>query len=197
MAATIAMTMGLGATTVVAPDAGAQTLQLLQSPSAEVVQQYEELSPEDEKSFHEGQANATGGNGLLNSEFGLGWCIDNRLATPTTDSGSYEVRKLTGQSGNYGNSLSIDSDIEKAAIAVTKKMIEDYKAGRRGEVSVKNRVLQALLSNNLGYLNKVREPIHYSKADALVSNDQFEELTGFSIKRAPVSYTHLTLPTKA
>ena len=185
MAATIAMTMGLGATTVVAPDAGAQTLQLLKSPSAEVVQQYDKLSQEDEKSFHDGQANAKGGSGLLNSEFGLGWCIDNRLALPTTDSGSYEVRKLTGQSGNYGNSLSIDPDIEKAAIAVTKKMIEDYKAGREGEVSVKNRVLQALLSNNLGYLNDVREPIHYSKADAFISNGQFEELTGFSIQRAP------------
>ena len=48
MAATVAMAMGLGATTVVVPGAGAQTMQLLNSSSSTVRAAYEPL-PDDIK----------------------------------------------------------------------------------------------------------------------------------------------------
>ena len=135
MAATVAMAMGMGTTAVVTPISAAQTLQMLQKPASEVTSYYEELSPADEQAFYEGQKVAAGSGDLLDSEFGVGWCIDYRLDIPRTDPGSYEVRKLTGRSGNHGDSLAIDPDIQKAAIAVTKKMIADNKAGNAAAVN--------------------------------------------------------------
>ncbi|MBP3948407.1 hypothetical protein [Corynebacterium sp. Marseille-P3884] len=192
MAATIAMTMGLGATTVVAPDAGAQTLQLLQSKSPEVRAAYEPL-PDDVKQQTEEALLARNneenrGVNLLGSGKGPGWCIDFAIPSPSNNPADYELRKLTGQSGNYGDSISINEDIETAAIHVAKMMVKEYNlpATERnsGKIQKLNYVLQALLTNNLSALNQVRADIKEGK---YVGTADFREITGFDINYVRVA----------
>ena len=186
MAATIAMTMGLGATTVVAPVSGAQTMALLQSDSQTVRAAYEPL-PDDVKQQTEGSLldrknEESISVNLLGTGKGPGWCIDYAIPSPSNNPADYELRKLTGQSGNYGDSTSINADIETAAIHVTKQMIKEYNLSSfdRNNEKIKklNYVLQALLTNNLSALNQIRADIKEGK---YISTADFREFTGFDI----------------
>gem|GEM_PF-3234935 len=186
MAATIAMTMGLGATTVVAPVSGAQTMALLQSDSQTVRAAYEPL-PDDvtqqtESSLLDRKNEENISVNLLGTGKGPGWCIDYAIPSPSNDPADYELRKLTGQSGNYGDSTSINADIETAAIHVTKQMIKEYNLSSfdRSNEKIKklNYVLQALLTNNLSALNQIRADIDEGK---YISTADFREFTGFDI----------------
>lgn len=176
MAATVAMTMGLGATTVVAPQAIADDVQriLVGNSADDVMGAYEKLPAADLQKLPNGQAQAA-------------WCIDyaNR-GLPE----NMELRKLTGQSGAYGTDLTIDPDIQKAAINVTKELIKAHKAGDDVREQKMNFILQGLLGNNLGYLNKVRSNILEGKRDSMngmlegpvVRANEFTQLTGFQIE---------------
>ena len=188
MAATVAMAMGLGATTVVAPGAGAQTMQLLNSSSSTVRAAYEPL-PDDIKQQTEeamlARANEQNNSmNLLATGKGPGWCVDYAIPSPSLNPADYELRKLTGQSGNYGDSTSINADIETAAIHVAKQMVKEYNlsAVERNNAKIKklNYVLQALLTNNLSALNQIRADIDESK---YISTADFRDLTGFDINK--------------
>ena len=177
MAATIAMTMTLGTTAVFAPQAMADDVQriLVGKSTDDVMGAYEKLPAADLQKLQNGQVQAV-------------WCIDySNRGVPE----NMEVRKLTGQSGAYGTDLTIDPDIEKAAINVTKELIKAHKAGDDVREQKMNFILQGLLGNNLGYLNKVRSNILDGKRDSVngmlegpsVRASEFTQLTGFRIER--------------
>lgn len=176
MAATVAMAMGLGATTVVAPQAIADDVQriLVGNSADDVMGAYEKLPAADLQKLPNGQVQAV-------------WCIDYANRGVPND---MEVRKLTGQSGAYGTDLTIDPDIQKAAINVTKELIKAHKAGDDVREQKMNFILQGLLGNNLGYLNKVRSNILDGKRDSVngmlegpvVRANEFTQLTGFQIE---------------
>ena len=143
---------------------------------------------------------------LLPTQYGPGWCIDAALPAPE-DYTNYQVRQLSGVSGLYGFNLvsggdySINPDIEKAAINLTKLMLDDYYAGRTEAVKKKALAMQALVSNNQQILDQMRgyilgevkpEPGFYgfgwaTKPPAL-SIQEFSSWTGFDI-RATASKT--------
>lgn len=176
MAATVAMAMGMGTTTVVAPQAIADDVQriLVGNSADDVMGAYEKLPAADLQKLPNGQVQAV-------------WCIDYANRGVPND---MEVRKLTGQSGAYGTDLSIDPDIQKAAINVTKELIKAHKAGDDVREQKMNFILQGLLGNNLGYLNKVRSNILEGKRDSVngmlegpvVRTNEFTQLTGFQIE---------------
>ena len=138
---------------------------------------------------------------LLPTQYGPGWCIDAALPGPT-DQTNYQVRQLSGVSGLYGFNLvsggdySINPDIEKAAINLTKLMLDDYYAGRTEAAKKKALAMQALVSNNQQILDQMRgyilgevkpEPGFYgfgwaTKPPAL-SIQEFSSWTGFDIRR--------------
>lgn len=118
---------------------------------------------------------------LLKTEWGAGWCVDwgNQNPWDPRNSG-YQVRQLTGASGHYGDGLAINEDVRYAAINVTKSMMKDYEAYKKGDwsagerIEVKSDMLRALLSNNRSTLNDARMKFVYNYG-AL-----FQELTGFT-----------------
>ena len=138
---------------------------------------------------------------LLPTQYGPGWCIDAALPAPE-DYTNYQVRQLSGVSGLYGFNLvsggdySINPDIEKAAINLTKLMLDDYYAGRTEAAKKKALAMQALVSNNQQILDQMRgyilgevkpEPGFYgfgwaTKPPAL-SIQEFSSWTGFDIRR--------------
>ena len=131
---------------------------------------------------------------LMTTMFGPGWCIDAHLDVPQYYT-QFDVRRLDGTSGfygfngNMGGDLSIHPDIEKAAINLTKTMLDSYYAGKTEEVRKKNFALQALLSNNLEQLDKMRGLIEGTvkfqsgTKPPEVSADEFLQWTGFEIRR--------------
>lgn len=135
---------------------------------------------------------------LLNTTFGPGWCIDANLQVPQWNT-QYEVRKLDGTSGFYGfngnleGDLNIHPDIERAAIHLTKLMLDDYKAGRTEDVKKKNLALQALLSNHVYTLDQIRglisgelrvvQPGPSGTVPPKVTKQEFLQWTGFEVRR--------------
>ena len=132
---------------------------------------------------------------LMTTMYGPGWCVDAHLEVPQ-DSTQFDVRKLDGTSGFYGFNGDPDSgarihpDIQKAAISLTKSMLDSYYAGESEEVRKKNFALQALLSNNLYMLDMMRGYIEggvsyrSGKKPPEVSHEEFLQWTGFSIGRS-------------
>lgn len=131
---------------------------------------------------------------LMTTAYGPGWCIDAHLDVPQHYT-QFDVRRLDGTSGfygfngNMGGDLNIHPDIEKAAINLTKTMLDSYYAGQTEEVRKKNFALQALLSNNLEQLDKMRGLIQgdvkfqSGTKPPEVSANEFLKWTGFEIRR--------------
>ncbi len=172
MAGLISGVMAVSTAHVVAPNASADMA---------VTAEYDRLSPEVEQQVREEQALwkqriTSGANALdlLPTKYGPGWCIDWGIDNPWNNPGGYEYRKLTGQSGRYGEGNRINKDVEKGAINLMRSVMEDQKRGDTASVKKKMNYMQALLSNNLGYLNDIREKL---QGDAL-----FTQLTGFEIR---------------
>lgn len=130
---------------------------------------------------------------MMDTVYGPGWCIDRHLDVPFDDT-QYDVRKLDGTSGfygfnyDYGGDLKIHPDIQKAAINLTKSMLDSYYAGQEAEAKRKNFALQALLSNNLEMLDQLRGHIYgaftlgNSNGTApRVTQQEFLQWTGFQI----------------
>ncbi|WP_288750158.1 hypothetical protein [uncultured Corynebacterium sp.] len=205
MTALISATTVAGTIAVVAPEATAATV----ADSYLTVNAYEKMS---EKELHEyfeavkkSKNERNGSIGLLPTEYGNGWCIDWGLSNPWDNTkAGYEVRKLTGASGRYGNGEYIDEDVRYAAINVVTKLMEDYQKHKEGEdrthaIKVKTTVLRALLGNDLTSLNNVRGAIYDGRPDTsdpgdknpvTVDGAQFRALTGFSL-------VHVTVDTKS
>ncbi|OIR43510.1 hypothetical protein [Corynebacterium sp. NML120713] len=172
MAGLIAGVMAVSTANVVAPNASADIA---------VTSEYDRLSPEVEQQVREEQAlwkeripHGTNALGLLPTQYGPGWCIDWGVDNPWNNPAGYEYRKLTGQSGRYGEGNRINKDVEKGAIYLMRSVMEDQKRGDTASVTKKMNYMQALLSNNLGYLNDIRPKL---MGDAL-----FTQLTGFEIR---------------
>lgn len=136
--------------------------------------------------------------GQLPTKFGPGWCIDAALPEPQ-DQTQYQVRRLDGTSGLYGfnlatgGDLKIHPDIEKAAINLTKLMLDDYYAGRATDAKRKNLALQAIVSNNQTILNQIRGYIAgevkpgvygfgWARNPVSISYQDFVKWTGFEIR---------------
>ena len=131
---------------------------------------------------------------MMSTTFGPGWCIDAHLPVPESYT-QYDVRQLDGTSGfygfnsNMGGDFRIHPDIQKAAISLTKSMLDSYYAGQTQEVRKKNFALQALLSNNLEMLDKMRGLIRGdvrasgTNLPPQVSESEFLKWTGFEIGR--------------
>ena len=130
---------------------------------------------------------------MMDTVYGPGWCIDRHLDVPFDDT-QYDVRKLDGTSGfygfnyDYGGDLKIHPDIQKAAINLTKSMLDSYYAGQEADAKRKNFALQALLSNNLEMLDQLRGHIYgaftlgNSNGSApKVTQQEFLQWTGFQI----------------
>lgn len=183
MAALISATLAAG-TIVSAPSAEALTYT---NSSALTVAAYERLSEQELRQyFSKAREQQVSYNNtfLLPTSMGPGWCIDWGLDNPWNNASGYEVRKLTGASGRFGDGLAINPDIQLAAINVTKSLMADYKAYEKSpnssleyNIQLKNRILQALLSNNLGWLNNIRSDFYYGKYNTAM----FRALTGFDI----------------
>ena len=137
---------------------------------------------------------------LLQTNFGPGWCIDAALPEPKSNT-QYEVRKLDGTSGLYGFNLttggdySINPDIQRAAINLTKLMLDDYYANRAEDVKKKALAMQALLSNNQQILDQMRGYIKgevkptpgfygfgWASRPPALSAAEFQRWTGFEIR---------------
>ncbi|OHF40347.1 hypothetical protein [Corynebacterium sp. HMSC074A01] len=124
------------------------------------------------------------------TNYGPGWCIDIAQPAPRYDS-QYEVRKLDGMSGLVGynkvdgGTLKIDPDVQKAAVAGTKRMLTEYNNGNYAEVKRINYALQALLSNHKETLDLVRGQIRREVAGSgmpMITAAEFTQWTGFEIK---------------
>lgn len=184
LAALISSTIAAGGAVAVAPDALALTYTGSQ---AQIVNAYQRLSEAELRQYYAAKkpTNLDYGTFLLPTDSGPGWCIDWGLDNPWNNvPGGYEVRKLTGASGRFGDGLRINPDIQLAAINVTKSLIADYQAYEKRptanlqyNIQMKNRILQALLSNNLGALNAIRSDFYYGK----LNKTMFEAMTGFDI----------------
>ncbi|PAT12502.1 hypothetical protein [Corynebacterium hadale] len=181
MAALISGVLATGTTAVIATNASADQL-VVDAYQKLNEAQLRELIVEQQKlaKIHTGSDNSTQ---TLPTEYGPGWCIDWGIDNPWNDeAGGYDVRKLTGTSGRVGDGTAIDENVRIAAINLTKSMLADYDKISKGDLSVqpslemKNKFLQALLANNLGVLNGVRDDIQkrYSVP--------FHALTGFTIE---------------
>ena len=132
---------------------------------------------------------------LMSTVYGPGWCIDAHLDVPQSNT-AYDIRKLDGTSGFYGfngdpnSGARIHPDIQKAAINLTKSMLDSYYDGQTEEVRKKNFALQALLSNNLHMLDMMRGYIEggvtyrSGKKPPEVSQQEFLQWTGFNIGRS-------------
>lgn len=192
LAATVAGVTALSTVTV-APSAQAfsfaststVTQKQQRGDTRQVLSYYDSFSPDKEQEIRQEIQNPNVFvSGLMQSPIGYGWCIDLGLYAPETkyvQGHTYEVRKLTGQSGAYGDNLGLHEDIRVAAVNVTKELLKAAEAGNDGRVQKLNLVLQALLGNNLGHLNGVREEFYYNKGG--LTNREFEYLTGFKIDR--------------
>ena len=192
LAATVAGVTALSTVTV-APSAQAfsfaststVTQKQQRGATSQILSYYEKFSREEEQKIRqEIQSTDVFAPGLMQSDIGFGWCVDLGLHAPQSSqvkNHSYEVRKLTGQSGAYGDGLGLHDDIRVAAVNVTKELLKAAEAGNNGRVQKLNLVLQALLGNNLGHLNGVREEFYYNKGG--LTNREFEYLTGFKIDR--------------
>lgn len=172
MAGLISGVMAVSTAHVVAPNASADMA---------VTAEYDRLSPEVEQQVRQEQAlwkeripHGTNALDLLATQYGPGWCIDWGVDNPWNNPSGYEYRKLTGQSGRYGEGNRINKDVEKGAINLMRSVMEDQKRGDTASVKKKMNYMQALLSNNLGYLNDIRPKL---MGDAL-----FTQLTGFEIR---------------
>lgn len=191
MAATVAMTMTLGTTAVVAPQASAQ----IQGAVKDVMfpfMAYEQVPNSlqvvrDNRSHPNDFASDYATWQLIGTGLGPGWCID------TANLGKFEnlqLRKLTGQSGAYGGTSKLHSDIRIAAINATREMLDAYEKGDSNKVKKLNHVLQALLSNSYTALNDSRQQIYqgtrYTAGSQVplgpvVNNYEFTQLTGFKV----------------
>ena len=184
MAALISSTLIAGGVAGVAPSAEALTYTGSQ---AQIVNAYERLSEEDLRQYFAAEKPTSYSNGtfVLPTDRGPGWCIDWGIGNPwDNEPGGYEVRKLTGTSGRVGDGLRINEDVLLAAINVTKSLTTDFQAYQKQpspdllyKIQQENRILQALLSNNLGALNEIRSGFHYNQ----LNKTMFETMTGFSI----------------
>ena len=184
MAALISSTLIAGGVAGVAPSAEALTYTGSQ---AQIVNAYERLSEEDLRQYFAAEKPTSYSNGtfVLPTDRGPGWCIDWGIDSPwNNEPGGYEVRKLTGASGRVGDGLRINEDVLLAAINVTKSLNADFQAYQKQpspnllyRIQQENRILQALLSNNLGALNEIRSGFYYNQ----LNKTMFETMTGFSI----------------
>lgn len=187
MAGLISAALVSGATVVATPSAMAATFS-----SAAIVDSYQALSEQELTQFYSydpivgnQKANQFQNTFLLPTQMGPGWCIDWGLPGPWDSvPGGYEVRKLTGHSGRFGEGLGINRDIQLAAINVTKSLIADYQQYEKRpdptleyRIRTQNRILQALLSNNPGALNEIRGHFYYGQLNTAM----FRALTGFDI----------------
>ncbi|WP_454038874.1 hypothetical protein [Corynebacterium afermentans] len=185
MAALISSTLIAGGVAGIAPSAEALTYMGSQ---AQIVNAYERLSEEDLRQYFAAEKPTSYSNGtfVLPTDRGPGWCIDWGIDNPwNNEPGGYEVRKLTGASGRVGDGLGINQDILLAAINVTKSLTADFQTYQKQpspnllyRIQQENRILQALLSNNLGALNEIRSGFHYNQ----LNSTMFETMTGFSIR---------------
>ncbi|MDK8305380.1 hypothetical protein QP866_00525 [Corynebacterium imitans] len=183
MAALISGVLATGTTAVIAPEASAADQM--------IVEAYQRLDEASLRQFEIEQGKLakrypkwTQSVQVLSTKQGPGWCIDWGIDSSWNNPDGFEVRKLTGQSGRFGQGYAIDESIRIAAITLTKSMLNDYKQWEKTssssleqDIRKKNRYLQALLGNNPSELNGVRELIH--DRDLI----KFENLTGFSITR--------------
>ena len=184
MAALISSTLIAGGVAGVAPSAEALTYTGSQ---AQIVNAYERLSEEDLRQYFAAEKPTSYSNGtfVLPTDRGPGWCIDWGIDNPwNNEPGGYEVRKLTGASGRVGDGLRINEDILLAAINVTKSLTADFQAYQKQpspnllyRIQQENRILQALLSNNLGALNEMRSGFYYGQ----LNQTMFQTMTGFDI----------------
>ncbi len=188
MAALISSTLIAGTAVSVAPDALALTYT---GSSAQIVGAYQSLSEQELRQFYSDgykdlrNKKFDANTFVLPTEVAAGWCIDWGIDNPwNNEPGGYEVRKLTGASGRFGDGLGINDDVRLAAINVTKSLIKDYEEYQKNpssnlvyQIQTKNRILQALLSNNLGSLNEIRGYFHQNRLNKYL----FSSLTGFDI----------------
>ena len=172
MAGLITGVMAVSTVHVAAPNASADIA---------VTSQYDQLSQEELQKVFEGQQiwkekipKGQNALGLLATQYGPGWCIDWGVDNPWNNPKGYSFRKLTGQSGRYGVGNRINPDVEKGAINLMKAVLEDQEKGDIEGVKRKMMYMQALVSNNLAYLNEVRPN--------LMGDAMFTELTGFEIR---------------
>ena len=189
LATMVSATVAFGGVAVAAPSADADP---------RITSQYSALDNIDQQAALDYNATQTVNRemNMMATNLGPGWCIDAHLDVPY-DNTLFDVRKLDGTSGfygfngNYGGDLRIHPDIQRAAISLTKSMLTDYYKGNAAEVEKKNFALQALLSNNLEMLDKMRGLIRGnvkaapvgpdSKLPPEISEQEFLEWTGFEI----------------
>ena len=183
LATMVSATVAFGGVAVAAPSADADI---------RITSQYSQLTDDDRSAAVKYNQTKTVNRemNMMDTTFGPGWCIDAHLPVPQGDT-QYEVRKLDGTSGfygfngNLGGDLNIHPDIEKAAINLTKSMLDSYNAGNNQEVQKKNFALQALVSNNLDILDLMRG---YIRGNATIDGNpprvttaEFLQWTGFQI----------------
>ena len=184
MAALISSTLIAGGVAGIAPSAEALAYMGSQ---AQIVGKYESLSEEELRQYFAAEKPTSYSNGtfVLPTDRGPGWCIDWGINNPwNNEPGGYEVRKLTGASGRVGDGLRINDNVLLAAINVTKSLTADFQTYQKKpsgdllyRIQQENRILQALLSNNLGALNEIRSSFYYGQ----LNTTMFETMTGFSI----------------
>lgn len=184
MVSLVSATLVAGSAVVAMPVAEAATY--TQS-SLLTVSAYERLNEKELREFYSVKPGPVNWDAtfLLPTQLGPGWCIDWGVPGPWDGKpGGYDIRKLTGASGRYGEGLGINEDVRLAAINVTKSLINDYRQFEKSpnlslqyNIKTKNRILQALLTNHLGALNEMRSEFYYGK----LNKDLFRTLTGFDI----------------
>ena len=184
MTALISSTLIAGGVAAVSPSAEALTYMGSQ---AQIVNEYDRLSEEDLRQYFAAEKPTSYSNGtfVLPTDRGPGWCIDWGIDNPwNNEPGGYEVRKLTGASGRFGDGLRINENVLLAAINVTKSLTADFQAYQKQpspnllyKIQQENRILQALLSNNLWALNDMRRDFKENK----LNQTMFQTMTGFDI----------------
>ena len=189
LATMVSATVAFGGVAVAAPSADADE---------RITSQYSALDGADQQVALEYNKTQTVNRAMemMDTVYGPGWCIDRHLDVPADDT-LYDVRKLDGTSGfygfngDYGGNLRIHPDIQKAAINLTKSMLDSYYAGDAVEAKRKSFAMQALLSNNVAELDRLRGHIFgafelssSSGATApAISQQEFLQWTGFQISQ--------------
>ena len=187
MAALISGVLATGTTVVIAPDAIAadqmivEAYQKLDDPA---LHQFEVEQQKLQRTYNQWNQAVK----VLPTKQGPGWCIDWGIDNSWNNPDGFQVRKLTGKSGLVGEGYAIDENVRIAAISLTKSMLKDFHEWEKnpndtlaGQITTKNRYLQALLGNNASELNGLRDSIYHR------DHAQFHALTGFHI-------THVTNP---
>ncbi|WP_408911184.1 hypothetical protein ACKFRZ_00145 [Corynebacterium gottingense] len=191
MAALISTAVVAGGTVVATPSAHADIA---------VTSKYSQLPADEQQAAVQFNSNIRYQQGAFNqahlmyaNNFGPGWCIDFAQPAPQQDS-PYVVRKLDGVSGLYGyngeqgGNLEINPDIERAAIAGTKRMLDAFNKGDMEQAAKLNFALQALLSNHKETLNLQRGYIYGDYKETTggfpkITKEEFAQWTGFEVRK--------------